>query len=84
MKMFNKSNSYKSAKFEDISTKKTQEIAEKIFILCLTRCCHGNDFKKINNNTKVIARMLLSLMENFMNISHRGGDLGFLEHFSPI
>ena len=49
-----------------------------------TRCCHGNDFQNANNNTNVIARMLLILLENFVNISHRGKKLSFLKHFSPI
>ena len=44
-----------------------------------------NDLQKINSNTKVIARMLLILLGNIINISHGGGvDLGFRKHFSPI
>ena len=38
---------------------------------------------KVNNNRNVIARVLLILLENFVDISHRG-KLGFLKHCSPI
>ena len=44
---------------------------------------YGNDLQKVNN-TNMIARMLLILLENFVNISHRGKKLGFLKHFCPI
>ena len=40
---------------------------KKSLIYFLTRYCHGNDLQKVNNN----ARMLLILLENFVNISHR-------------
>ena len=49
-----------------------------------TRCYHGNDLQKVNNNKHMIVRMLLISLENFVNKSHNGGKLGFLEHFSPI
>ena len=45
---------------------------------------HGNDVQKVNNNTNVIAGILLTLLGNFMNISYRVGGLDFLKHFSPI
>ena len=65
------------SKFEEILLKETLEIAEKrrkiqknpIF---LTRCSHGHDLQKVNDNTSVIARMLLIVLENFMNIGYRG------------
>ena len=37
---------------------------------------NGNNLQKANYNTNVIARVLLILLENFVNISHK--------HFSPI
>ena len=66
------------ANFKTLSPKETREIVEKIGkiqkkpYIFLTRYCHGNDLKKVNNNTNMIARMLLILLENFVNISHRG------------
>ena len=38
---------------------------------------HGNDLHKVNN-TKVIARKLLILLENFMHINHSGKNLARL------
>ena len=72
------------------SPNETQEIAEKRentnkALYFLTRYCHGNDLQKVTNNTNMIARMSLILLENFVNINHRGGGgLSFLKHFSPI
>ena len=37
---------------------------------------NGNNLQKANYNTNVIATVLLILLENFVNISHK--------HFSPI
>ena len=42
----------------------------KTALYLLTRYCHGDHLQKVNNNTNMIARMLLILQENFMNISH--------------
>ena len=51
----------------------------------LNSLCRANDVQKVNNNTKVIAKMLLILLENFVNIkSQRGKKLGFVKNFSPI
>ena len=50
---------------------KLQKKIEKKTQYCLTRYCHGNDLQKVNNNTNVIARMLLLWLENFVNISYR-------------
>ena len=72
LKMFTEGNSRNCKKKEE-KYKKTP--------IFLTHCCHGNDLHKVNNNTNVIARMLLILLENFMNISHRGEKRGFLKHF---
>ena len=72
--------SHRTAKFEEISPKETREIAEKqekhgeknpSLIYLLNLLLPWQRSQKINNNTKVIARMLLILLENFMNISHR-------------
>ena len=62
-------------KFKKISSKENREIARKRgkiknCLNLLTRYCHGNDLQKVNNNTNMIARMLLILLENVVNISH--------------
>ena len=60
------------------SPNETREIAEKRentnkALYFLTRYGHGNDLQKVTNNTNMIARMSLILLENFVNINHRGG-----------
>ena len=44
--------------------RKKRENTKKSPIFFLTRCCHGNDLQKVNNNTNMIVRMLLILLEN--------------------
>ena len=65
-------------KLEKLQKKKTGKKQKKL--LLWTRCYHGNDLQKVNN-TNMIARILLVLLENVVNISHSGKKLGFLKHF---
>ena len=61
---------------------KKKENIEKPYLL--TRCCHDNDFQKVNNNTEVIPKMLLIMLGEFQAHQSQGKSLGFLKHCSPI
>ena len=84
IKIFLKVNRTRQQSLKALSQMETRKIAKQKVEKYFEKALSFELVTFVNNNAKVITRMLLSLLENFRNIRDSEGDSGFLEHFSPI